>query len=130
MRFRLKEGAIIGVTLGGATELQEICGKVEKVLPDELVLVQQDKIFRISDCKSNTYKMRVKSYTADDEGCVMHIRRKLIVAWRYLKYDEVETIGEVIVKGDDELEQYKLNYYVDGFCYGKGRDCSDLVETT
>ncbi len=112
MKLRLNLGSIVEITLVGSKAT--IKGKVAKVLDDEVQLIPQISF------------LGEEHYSADVPEEVVHINRKLISCWKYVKVYELEKIK--LLKKD--MEMYKLNYYNSktGYCEGNGGYCGNIEE--
>lgn len=136
MNLRFNEGAIIKFTLYGCSIPTKIVGKVVKVLPDEVELYSQLRVYRNTGDKFPDLDL----FTTADVKNTKHISRHLIQDWTYAKVSDLSSnVGGIYENNlhlkrttpDAKLfEEYTLNHYdSDGFCKGNGPYCGDVRTT-
>lgn len=125
MKLRFNVGAIVEITLYGASEATTVTGRVVKVLEDEVQICPQRRIIQAkSELEEILDKQYMQFCSADADEEVIHVNRQLIRSWKYVKSEEIK----------DSIRQYpglRLNYYDKdngGYCEGSGEYCGNICE--
>ena len=125
MKLRFNVGAIVEITLYGASEATTVTGRVVKVLEDEVQICPQRRIIQAkSELEEILDKQYMQFCSADADEEVVHVNRQLIRRWKYVKSEEIK----------DSIRQYpglRLNYYDKdngGYCEGSGEYCGNICE--
>ena len=142
MKLRFKEGAIVKLTLDAYDGIREVTGKVVHIFKDEVEICLQQIVVmdkkhdefnkmlnRIrdlpgTDFESITFDEQDMSCTVDSDR-VIHIDRRLVRTWEYIKACEVISNGKVYRNKEShpnlsDVDDSKINYFgKDGYCKGR-----------
>ncbi len=121
MKLRFKKGAVVSLELIGTGEPIIKSGKVEDVLEDEVVLIEQVKI----ESEEDTFVPLCYDLSRSVDGKMLHINRALIAGWEYASW----YTATVAYHRKLDLSKATFTYYdKEGYCYGDGVDFSDIPD--
>ena len=138
MRLNFKIGAIVKFELYGFGEPVYKVGKVTNVTPGEVTILPQLKVYRKNE---NSSFEKLDLFCTADDDCAVHIRRKLISSWSYVKAIDCAIEKSISERTDvrrnwmdlpnpKRFGDYTFNEYDQrtGFCKGNGFSCFEIEE--
>ena len=126
MKLRLKKGAVVKLELIGTGEPIFKVGKVDNVLDDEVVLIEQISIKLEEENGECTFMNYLYDPKRTVDGKTSHINRALIASWEYASRN---TAARSSYENPD-LSNATFTYYDEnGYCYGDGMDFSNITES-